>query len=392
MKVAKAYCAALILVILMAGPTLQSSAIAQGNVTIGAVQALKGVFSEAFVQINDGLKDSLAIANSEGGVNGKTINYAMASCEWSVPDAKAKFDQIMSNQNPLAVFGCSTGMSIDLAPKITKQFKILYGSTSYSAKLSNAAVYPSIFLSGPTYGEQLGILALYIARAKPKARVAFFYSDTAFGKDPIAYGRILCRRFGLTRAGEVVINLKDKDVTQEVEKLRSMNPDFVIFQGFVLNPVPEVIKQCRALGMTCKFMGTFWGANKKIIDLLGPLAEGYLAVNPFAYWNEESAPMIQKIRSYNATNYPEVKYRPNYYMQGFATGLVFVDVLKRADKAGQLNYEGMVKALQSTKDLDTGGLTGPWTIKNNRFPVARVYQADTTSMTLKPVSDWLQLK
>ena len=36
--------------------------------------------------------------------------------------------------------------------------------------------------------------------------------------------------------------------------------------------------------------------------------------------------------------------------------------------AGELNAEGLTKVLKSLKDFDTGGLTPPLTIKENRFP------------------------
>lgn len=87
-----------------------------------------------------------------------------------------------------------------------------------------------------------------------------------------------------------------------------------------------------------------------------------------------------------------ITYRPNYYMEGFATGLIFVEVLKRADKAGDLNYNGLVKALHSLTDFQTEGLMAPLTIKNNRFPVARIWKANVAAGQYEPASEWLVLR
>jgi ABC-type branched-subunit amino acid transport system substrate-binding protein len=122
------------------------------------------------------------------------------------------------------------------------------------------------------------------------------------------------------------------------------------------------------------------------------LSKGYLVVNPFAYWTTTDAPMIQKIREYTAANYPEVTYRPNYYMHGFATGLIYLDVLKRADTEGKLDTKGITEALHETENLDTGGLTATLTIRNNRFPVARIWEANPETLEYEPVSDWIHLK
>jgi branched-chain amino acid transport system substrate-binding protein len=237
-----------------------------------------------------------------------------------------------------------------------------------------------------------GILLQYIAKEKPGAKVAFFYSDTEFGKDPIEFGKKTCEKLGLELVAEEVAKVGAVDVTSQVLDLKRKAPDYVIFQGFVLSPVSVVIKQCRDFGMKTKFMGTFWGTTKMLMDKLGPLAEGYMGVNPYNFWWMEDVPMIQKIRKYTKKNYDDVDFRPNSYMQGFVTGLIFVEALKKAEKAGELNGEGLVKALQSIKDLDTGGLTAKLTCKDNKFPVARVWKANVEKKIFDPATDWMTLE
>lgn len=77
-------------------------------------------------------------------------------------------------------------------------------------------------------------------------------------------------------------------------------------------------------------------------------------------------------------------------MQGFFTGLVFVESLKRADKAGQLNGDGLVKALQSLENVKTGGLMCPYTVIDNKIPFGRVYKANISKKIFEPVSDWIR--
>ena len=91
-----------------------------------------------------------------------------------------------------------------------------------------------------------------------------------------------------------------------------------------------------------------------------------------------------KIKQFNANHHPDIMFRPNSYMQGFVTGMIFVECLKRAERAGQLNSDGLVKALKSLKGFETGGLTAPLTIKNNRFPVARIWQANVEKGIFEP--------
>lgn len=365
---------------------------AQDEIKVGAVQPITGRFAFAGVNINAGLEDALMMANEAGGINGKKIRYIMEDGQYQLDVAIAAFKRIMSKDSPLVMYGESTGLGKAMAPEIKDRYKILYSSTSFSGELADAATNPYIFVPGPTYADMFGILLKYIARETPGAKVAFFYSDTEFGKDPIPFGRQMCKDLKLNLVAEEVAQVGALDVTSQVLDLKRKNPDYVIFQGFVVDPVQTVIKQCRDFGMKTRFMGTFWGASKMIIENLGPLAEGYMAVNPYMYWWDEDVPMIKKIREYSKKTHPKITYRDNSYMQGFMTGLIFVECLKRADAAGQLNGEGLVKALASMKDFDSGGLSAPFSIKNNKFPVARVWKVDVEKKIFVPASDWMTLE
>ncbi len=373
------------------GPGL-TPASAEDEIKVGGVQPITGRFAFAGVNINAGLEDALMLANEAGGINGKKIKYLMEDGQYKLDVATAAFKRIMSRDNPLIMYGESTGLGKAMAPEIKDRYKILYASTSFSSELADPAHNPYMFVPGPTYSDMFGILLKFIAKEKPGAKVAFFYSDTEFGKDPIPSAREMCKQLKLELVAEEVAQVGAVDVTSQVLDLKRKKPDYVIFQGFVISPVGTVIKQCRDFGMKCKFMGTFWGTTKMLLDKLGPLAEGYMGVNPYNYWWMDDVPMIKKIKEYTKKKYPDVNYRPNSYMQGFMTGLIFVECLKRADKAGELNGDGLVKALKSIKNLDTGGLSAPFTWKDNKFPVARVWKANVQKKIFEPASDWITLE
>jgi len=364
---------------------------AENVVKIGAVLPITGIFGFAGKDGASAVDDALTIANQEGGINGKKIQWTIMDGQYKLDVALAAFKKIMELDNPLVMIGESTAMSKAVSLDLKERYHVLYGSTSFSGELAQPGINPYTFVAGPTYGDMFAILLKYIAKEKPGAKVAFFYSDSEFGKDPIRYGSIVCQRLRLQLVAEEVVSLGAKDITAQIDDLQSKSPDFVIFHGFIVDPVPAVIHMCRARGMTCTFMGTFWGASKMVLDRLGPLAEGYTVVNPYMYWWNEDVPMIRKIRAYTETKYPEVKFRDNHYMQGIVNALIAVGCLRKADKAGELNGPGLINALQSMEDFDTGGLSAPLTIRSNRFPVGRVWKANVEKGIYEPVSDWIRL-
>lgn len=335
-----------------------------------------------------GIKDSLGIANDEGGINGKKLQLVSADDQYK-PDVGVKvFEDIMSKNKPLCFFGSGTPVALATAPLIRDRYRVLYCSTSFSAQVAVGGI-PSMFIAGPTYGDQFAVALKYIAKSKKDAKVAFFYSKGPFGEDPLAFGRILCQRLKLELVGEVAGDIKGGDHTAQIEQIKSKAPDFVVFHGWVGPANADLIKQCRDLGLKSNYVFTLWGADKNVVEALGPDGPAFLAVSPYAYWWMDDVPMIKTIRAYTAKHYPDVTYRPLNYIVTFTAGKIFVECLRRADAAGQLNEEGVAKALQSLQDFDTGGLTPPLTIKSNRFPVARVLKSNPAKGTLEPVSEWI---
>ena len=256
------------------------------------------------------------------------------------PDVGVRvFKSMMAKYNPLCFFGSGTPVALATAPLIRKRYKVLYTSTSFSAKLAFSGV-PSMFVVGPTYGDQFAVALKHIAQTRKNARVAFFYSQGPFGEDPLPYGRIVCHRLGLKLVAEVAGNIRGGDYSKQIEELKRKNPDYVLLQGWVGPRNATLIKQCHDAGLNSKFIVMIWGADKNVVEALGPNGPTFLAVSPYSYWWMTDVPMIKKIRDYTAKHYPKVKYRTLMYLVTFTAAKIFVECLRKADTAGQLNGAG----------------------------------------------------
>ncbi len=364
-------------------------------VTVGACQPITGRFAFAGIAINAGLQDYLNLANEKQLVPGKKFNYVYEDSGYDVEKAVACFKQVMAKHSPVIMYGESTGLGKAIAPELNSRYKVLYASASFSSELADPKTHPFSFISGPTYSDMFGVLLEYIARNKGAARpkVAFFYSDTEFGKDPIPFARKRAAELGIDVVNEIVTKAGAVDVTSEVLQLKKTNPDYVIFQGYILSPIIEVIRATKDFGLKTRFMGTFWSMDKGIIDKLGPDADGYMGVNPYAYFYDESAPGIAAMRAYNQKVHPEVKYQPNSYIQGWFTGMVYVEAVRRVVAAGKpVTGENLAAVLDTIKDWDTGGVTGKVTFVNHKAGVGRVYKANAAKGVFEPASDWIYSK
>ena len=367
--------------------------IAQANdkeIVIGGSIPMSGVFSFAGIGIHVGIQDYVKIINDAGGVEGHTLRYVPEDSGYKVDVSVAAFKKITSQNKVNFYYGDSTGFSKTINPELNRMNSILMSGASFATELNDPEKYPHQFIAGPDYTEMFSILLRYIAKEKPGAKVAFVYSDTEFGRDPIETSRKVAEELGLTVALELMTPPGSVDVSTETAKMRRAKPDYTIFHGYILAPIPEFIDQARKMGLETKFMGTFWTMDNSTVMQMGELGDGFMGVMPYRYYYDESAPapMLEKIREMR----PEYQNVP--YIQGFLSAMLYTESARRVLAEGkELTADNMKAALNTIKDFDTGGLIGvPITISGNSIPVGRIYQADVSKKQMIPVSDWIVLE
>ncbi|GAA4016411.1 ABC transporter substrate-binding protein [Actimicrobium antarcticum] len=367
-----------------------SAAWAQEDIVLGGSIPLTGVFAFAGIGIDAGIKDYLKIVNDAGGIKGRKMRYVPEDTGYKVDASMAAFKKITSQNKVNLYYADSTGFSKTVNPELERSGAMLMTGASFGKELNDPKKYPLQFMVGPDYSEMVGILLNYIAKTKPGAKVAIVYSDTEFGRDPIDAARASIKKLGLNLVTEIVTAPGSVDVSSEVIKLRRADPDYTIFHGYVLAPIPEFISQSKALGMKTAFMGTFWSMDNSTVMKMGDSADGFMGVMPYRYYydTEGKSPMLDKIR----------QMRPDYqstaYTQGFLSAMLMTEAVKRTLDAGKpLDGKNMKAALNSISNFDTGGLIGtPITIKGNSIPVGRIYKADMKQKKMLPVSDWITLE
>lgn len=358
------------------------------DIVIGGSIPMTGVFAFAGVGINAGIADFVKMTNDAGGVEGRKLKYVPEDTGYKVDVSVATFKKLTSQNKINLYYGDSTGFAKTINPELNRNSNILMAGASFATELNNPQKYPNQFLVGPDYTEMFGILLRHIAKEKPGAKVAFVYSDSEFGRDPIESSEKLAKEMGLNVPIKIMTPAGSVDISTEVIKLRRAAPDYTIFHGYILAPIPEFVTQGKQMGMTSKWMGTFWTMDNSTVMQMGENGDGFMGVMPFRYYYDtEKAPMLEKIRAMR----PE--YQSTAYIQGFLAAMLFTESARRCLKTGKpLTGANLKAALNSLENFDTGGLIGvPITIKGNSIPVGRVYRADFKAKKMLPASEWISL-
>lgn len=367
-----------------------------GEVVVAAAPPITGVFAFAGVGLHQGLGDYCEWRNSKGGVAGRKLKYIGEDSGYKMDQAMSVFKKLMGAHKPPFFYGDSTAWAKAAAAEVSQLGTTLTSSPSFSSDLADPKTAPYYFMAGPTYTAMVEILLEYINRTSKGANrpaVALVYSDTEFGRDPIAGAKARAQKLGIPVVAEIVTKPGSVDVSAEVAKLRRAKPDFVIFHGYVLAPIPEFIKQMREAGMSSTPMGTIWSMDKTTVEAMGAAGQGWMGVMPYRYsYDTADAPMMKTMVDFAAKARPTMSYVPLFYTHGWLVGMSFAEVLERCVKAGKpLTGPNMKAALESINEWDTGGVTGLLvSLKGHQIASGRIYAYDAASKLLQPASGWIR--
>ena len=368
----------------------------KGDIVVGASMPISGVFSFAGVAMNMGLNDFCAWKNTQGGVLGRKLRYVSEDSGFKLDQGVAIFKKIMAAEKPSFFYGDSTQWVKAITQDAIAAGTIMTSSTSLAASVADPVAVPHHIVPGPTYPRLHEVLMEYIGRtysggAKPN--IAYVYSDTEFGRDGIPAGKARAEKLGLPIVAEIVTKQSGIDVAPEVAKLRRARPDIVIFQGYILAPMPEFVRQMREAGLNPRIMGTAWGLDKPAYDALGALGVSLTGASMYRYGHETDSDMINTMREYLAKARPEVKHISPFFISSWLSGMVFAAIAEGCIKANKpLTLPNMKAALEALKQWDSGGIFGALAdLSSHQIPVGRIYAYDPAKKAMEPASSWIKV-
>ncbi len=383
----------------VAAPWVANSAFAQKSnqdVVIAASMPVTGVFSQPGGFLNAGLSDYISWRNAKGGIQGRKIRYVWEDSSFKVDQGVAIFKKLMASEKPNFFYADNTGICKAIARDALESGTVMTSTPSCAAVVADPANMPHNFISGPTYGSMHEILMEYISRSAgsgKKPSVALVYTESEFGSDGIPASKARAAKLGIPIVAETVTKVTGMDISSEVARLRRARPDIVIFQGYVVAPIPEFVRQMREAGMGSQIMGTVWSSDQPLLDALSAMNETYMGMVPYRFSHDTESPMMQEIHKLVAQKRPEMKFISHFYVSAWLSGMIFAEVADRCLKAGKpLTQPNMTAALRTMTAFDTGGLTGLLAdMSRHQISSGRLYQLDPKTKRMEPASGWIRV-
>ena len=376
--------------------TLAIVAPARAEITVCAWGTITG--PDALVNgMTYGTRDYLEYLNqTKGGIAGNKIRVLMLDGRYKLDEELKIYRRCADQEQAVVINGWSTGASKALRDQIQED-GIPFISESFASEVLDPQKYPFTFIAGPTYEQQM-IIALRDLAAKGGKRVVLMFSDNEYGRGPVNVVKQsgIIEKLGLQVVDLVEYRYDAQDITAQMLRVKGKNPDLVYVQG----STPQVLVALRdaaKVGLQAKlFVGNLYNISPAIPEQLGPAAEGFRAVQTYAFYGD-NIPAMKEIETYAQKN--DVEKKDIYFLKGWLKGKVIAAAIEKVVQKNNGQVPTDIKTfrkavrdeMEALKDFDTGGITPPLTYADHQGSVqARVAEIKNGQYT--PVGGWIDAR
>lgn len=323
--------------------------VSKDKVTIGSYLPLQGGLAAGANQMRDGADAYFRYVNDNGGVHGRKIEWRVENDSYNPQQTIAVAKKLVDRDGVFAIVSTlGTATNLAALPFLAQRGVPLLNPAGGHPLLNSPKdrnVF-GLFPVGPLQGKAMINYALKHFGAK---RVAIFYQNDQFGKDPRDGAVAVLAERGLKPVAEASYVPSDVDVSAQAVALRDANPD-VVLMASIPKQGALLLKEAEKLGWKPKFVATNTMGDPITSGLAGPALDGVVIALITAV-DTMPHPLVVKANGILKRYHPTTA--PGYWTYlGYAGAAVFVEGLKRA--GAEPTREKLIKSLETLKDYETG--------------------------------------
>ncbi len=375
-----------------------AAAIAEAEVIkVGSLNDMTGATSDVGKDYALGIAEAIHYINDNGGVNGKKIKLYQFDYGYRVPEALTKY-KLFKRLKCVAVLGWGTGDTEALSPTVTKE-KMPYVSASYSAHLTNPAKTPFNLFAATDYSSnaRAAITAWFdkkwpkhkdYGKRKPRFVCSYMFASP-YSSAPIKAVKDQAKLLGFDVGEDQDVSLFAIDTKSQILAMKKFKPDLV-WHGNTTMSVASTLRDAYSLNLGADHIINNWGIDENLPKLAGEAANGAMGAAVCAFYGEDQ-PLMKTVVEYGKKYNPGVpmEKRTVRAIQGWSNALALWEALKRADKAGDLSGDSILKNGFETMENYELGLGGaPLTYKaddhriSGKIPIYEVVDGKIVLLTV----------
>lgn len=349
---------------------MSNHVIAQDSVFVGHLADMSGPTSFVGKNYADGVRDSLAYINENGGINGTRLESETIDYAYKVPQAIASYKKWYSRKKMVAMQGWGTADTEALISFVARD-KVPVFSASYSGHLTDPTgknphtkkPAPYNFFYGASYSDSCRGLVQWAAQdwqnkgGKGKPKFTHLGANHPFPNAPKEACAEYATELGFDVQPAIVISMKPGDFKAQCLSLKSSGSNY----GYIGNlggSVLSLVKSCNTVGVDIQFMSNIWGGDKKIFNAAGEGIKDYIFPTMTPFWEDEM-PGMKLVREISKQSDPSgQEQRVHHYVRGVCSTFYMKEAMEWAKENGGITGENIKKGMYVKKNWVPKGLEG----------------------------------
>jgi branched-chain amino acid transport system substrate-binding protein len=298
--------------------------------------------------------------NTEGGINGRKINFVSYDDGYSPPKTVEQARKLVESDEVLFIFNPLGTPPNSAIQKYMNQKKVpqLFVATG-ATKWNDPKEFPWTMGWQPNYQSESRIYAKYILKNMPNAKIAILFQNDDYGKD---YVKGLKDGLGAKAASMIVAEesyeTTEPTIDSHIVKLKSTGAD-VFFNVTTPKFAAQAIKKNAEIEWKpVHFLNNVSASIGSVIKPAGfdasqnIISSAYLKDTSDPQWTNDAG--MKTFDEFLTKYFPEGNRLDASVMYGYTVAQGLVHVLKNC--GDNLTRENIMKQAASIKDLELGGL------------------------------------
>jgi ABC-type branched-subunit amino acid transport system substrate-binding protein len=323
--------------------------------------------------------------NSEGGINGRKINFISYDDAYSPPKAVEQARKLVESDEVLLIFNSLGTPSNSAIQKYMNAKKVpqLFVATG-ATKWNDPQNYPWTMGWQPSYQSEARIYAKWLLKEKPDAKIAVLYQNDDYGKD---YLKGLKDGLG-NKAATMIVAEESYETTEptidnHIVKLKSSGADVFVdiatpkFAAQAIKKVAEI--EWKALHILNNVSASVGSVIKPagFANAQGIISAQYLKDTTDPRWAND--PGMNAYLDFMTKYFPAGDKLDNGTVVGYGVSQTLVQVLKQC--GDNLTRENVMKQAASLRDFRTEVLLPGITINTSATDFAPISQLQLMRFT-----------
>ena len=360
-----------------AGPGVDTT---KKTITLGILSPFSGPVADPVGKpLARGVEVFFKSVNDHGGINGYTVNLIEKDSQYNPQIQVQQYNQI---HNQVAMIADSLGTPTTFAIKdlAAADHMLISGATLSSA----LAREKYLILVGTPYRLQTENAFDYIVNklGVKNPATGIIYQNDEYGQDGLTGYKEAVSAYQLHDVGQASYAPTDTDFTAQVSQMKSAGAKYV-FLTTLPTVTAKIIGTGHALGYDPQWIMQSPAFSPLLLGVpsLVPLLSKAWVMSQGATWGDTSQPgmkqMLDDVAKYAATQKPD-----GFFEFGYTESKITYAILKKAIENNDLSRDGLLKAFESLKNVDLGGLLP--TVNYGSSPNDRVPTRDSVVYIIDP--------